>query len=227
VTALQPAGVAAGAIDGDGVDGVVGVAAIVTAAVLLAVLPWWLARLCSGRRVARLGADRPTAAPRERPGREPMDVTVLLELLGAALRAGAGVPRALEAAGASLDGAPDRGGGRGGAADGGSDRDVLRAVADALRLGADWDAAWRDAPVRLAPVRRALRGAWADGASPSGALRAAGEELVRARRAAARTAAARLAVRLVLPLGVCFLPAFVLIGLVPVLLALGVDLLSG
>jgi hypothetical protein len=33
-------------------------------------------------------------------------------------------------------------------------------------------------------------------------------------------------VRLVLPLGACFLPAFVLVGLVPVLLALGVDLLS-
>jgi len=54
-----------------------------------------------------------------------------------------------------------------------------------------------------------------------------GEELLHARRSAARTAAARLGVRLVLPLGACFLPAFVLIGLVPVLLALGIDLLSG
>jgi tight adherence protein B len=48
-----------------------------------------------------------------------------------------------------------------------------------------------------------------------------------ARRSSARTAAARLGVRLVLPLGVCYLPAFVLVGLVPVLLALGIGLLTG
>jgi pilus assembly protein CpaF len=42
-----------------------------------------------------------------------------------------------------------------------------------------------------------------------------------------RDAAGRLAVRLVLPLGACFLPAFVLVGLAPVLIALGIDLLSG
>ncbi|MCK9792947.1 type II secretion system F family protein [Isoptericola sp. 4D.3] len=189
----------------------------VVVAVLLAGLPWWSARAAAVRRTARLATDRRPAGPEHGRAGEPVEVPVVLELLGAALRSGAGVPRALEATGAALDlaaGAPSTG-------------VELRAAADALRLGADWDGAWRHAPDRLRPVHRALRGAWTDGASPSGALRAAGEELLRARRAAARTAAARLAVRLVLPLGACFLPAFVLVGLVPVLLALGIDLLSG
>ncbi|MFE5309638.1 type II secretion system F family protein [Isoptericola sp. NPDC056578] len=195
----------------------------VAAAVLLALLPWWLARGAADRRVACLALDG--RAPTHADGRvaDPVDVPVVLELLGAALRAGAGVPRALEATGAALDGASWSGASGSRSPDG----VALRAAADALRLGADWEGAWRDAPDRLGPAHRALRGAWTDGASPSGALRAAGEELLRARRAAARTAAARLAVRLVLPLGACYLPAFVLIGLVPVLLALGVDLLSG
>ncbi|MEL7977230.1 type II secretion system F family protein [Isoptericola sp. F-RaC21] len=186
---------------------------------LLAVLPWWVARRAADRRVLGLGADGRAAARGVGARREPVDVPVVLELLAAALRSGAGVPRALEATGAALD--VDTTGRAS------SDGAALRRAADALRLGADWDGAWRGAPDRLGPVHRALRGAWTDGASPSGALRAAGEELLRARRAAASTAAARLAVRLVLPLGACFLPAFVLIGLVPVLLALGVDLLSG
>ncbi|WP_418606028.1 hypothetical protein [Georgenia sp. SUBG003] len=43
----------------------------------------------------------------------------------------------------------------------------------------------------------------------------------------AQEAAARLGVRLVLPLGLCFLPAFVLLGLVPVVLAAGGAVLGG
>ncbi|MFE5293210.1 secretion system protein [Isoptericola sp. NPDC056618] len=205
---------------------VAGAAWAVVVAVLLGAGPWWLARGAADRRVARLTLDGRAPTRADEPAADPVDVPVVLELLGAALRAGAGVPRALEATGAALAGAPSSGtsevsGSR--SADGAA----LRAAADALRLGADWGGAWRGAPDRLGPAHRALRGAWTDGASPTGALRAAGEELLRARRAAARTAAARLAVRLVLPLGACYLPAFVLIGLVPVLLALGVDLLSG
>jgi len=215
--------------------GAAGAAWTVVAAVLLAAGPWWLARRSAARRVARLALDGRAPSRADGPRADPVDVPVVLELLGAALRAGAGVPRALEATGAALAGAtaPGMRGAQGEASTQGTsvprtaDGAALRAAADALRLGADWDGAWRDAPARLGPAHRALRGAWTDGASPTGALRAAGEELLRARRAAARTAAARLAVRLVLPLGACYLPAFVLVGLVPVLLALGVDLMSG
>ena len=189
-----------------------GVGVAVTVLSLLASGPWWLAGRQAEQRV-HAAAHRPVAAGRGGPAQATnVDTTVLLELAAAALRAGAGIPRALHATGQAV---------------GGPEGGALVRVSDALRLGADWDTAWRAAPRRLDPVRRGLQSAWADGAAPGESLRAAAEELVHARRAAARAAAARLSVRLVLPLGACFLPAFVLVGLVPVLLALGVGLLAG
>jgi pilus assembly protein TadC len=178
---------------------------------LASATPWWWVDRSVLRRTALLAArerrsPRPEPAARGGTGGGVLEVPVLVELLSAAVRAGAGVPRALSATGSAV---------------GGEDGSALVRAAEALRLGA-----WRDAPARLDVVKRSLRGAWVDGAAPTEALRAAGAEHAHERRAAARSAAARLAVRLVLPLGACFLPAFVLVGLVPVLLALGVDLLS-
>lgn len=141
-----------------------------------------------------------------------MDLTVVLDLLGAALGSGAGVPRALEAVGRSVGGADGAG--------------LARASA-ALLLGAGWSQAWDRVPGRLWPVAEALRPAWVHGAPPGDALRVAGEQLVHEGRARSRTAAARLGVQLVLPLGLCLLPAFVLLGLVPVIVALGSGLGAG
>jgi len=90
-----------------------------------------------------------------------------------------------------------------------------------LELGAPWDQAWSHPGRELLPVADALRSAWEAGASPTMSLRTAGEAVRRKQLEISRLAAARLAVRLVLPLGLCLLPAFVLIGLVPVLLSLG------
>ncbi|AEG43185.1 type II secretion system F family protein [Isoptericola variabilis] len=184
------------------------VGVVVALLALVAASPWWWADHAARRRTATVAVAPP---PGPGPSHAAVAVPVLLELVAAAVRSGAGVPRALRATGDAV---------------GGPDGAALARAADALRLGADWDTAWREAPARLDVVRRALRGAWADGAAPTEALRAAGAEHAHERRSAARTAAGRLAVRLVLPLGACFLPAFVLVGLVPVLLALGVDLLS-
>jgi tight adherence protein B len=182
---------------GTATDGGVGTAAVGVGVVLLVAGRVWSDRLVA---VARGAA------------RSGVDVQVVLELVAAALRAGAGVPRALRAAGAAV---------------GGPDGEVLARAAHALVLGSAWDRAWEHTPAALSPLVRALRGAWLDGAAPGEALRAAGAEVRHERSAAGRTAAARLGVRLVLPLGVCYLPAFVLVGLVPVLLALGIDLLRG
>jgi tight adherence protein B len=178
-------------------DGGIGTVAVGLGLVLLVVGRVWTDRLVAAAR----GADQPD-----------FDVQVVLELVAAAMRSGAGVPRALEATGVAV---------------GGPDGAVLTRAAHALVLGASWERSWADAPAALEPMVRALRGAWLDGAAPGEALRAAGEEVRHERRSGARTAAARLGVRLVLPLGVCYLPAFVLVGLVPVLLALGIGLLTG
>ena len=172
----------------------------------MANLTFW--GLAARRRIRRLGqfpaAQTQAAATR-------IEVPVLMELIGAALGAGAAVPRGLQATGDAI---------------GGNDGLGLCRVGAALRLGASWSEAWREAPARLQPIAAALRPSWEDGAAPREALRAASSDLRREYRDASRTAAAQLAVRLVLPLGLCLLPAFVLLGLMPILLSLGVNLLS-
>ncbi|MFE6234396.1 type II secretion system F family protein [Cellulosimicrobium sp. NPDC057862] len=204
-------------------------ALLVTAWALAATAPWWAARAGVARRAAAVSRGAESAAgpdgawgEGEREARgggrgrpddaDRLETGVLLELLAAAVRSGAAVPRALDVVGSCV-------GGREGAG--------LRAAGTALLLGASWDAAWATAPPRLAVVQRALRPAWLHGAAPAPALRAAAQASRQDRTAAAKAAAARLAVHLVLPLGACFLPAFVLVGLVPVLVSLGSGLLGG
>lgn len=128
------------------------------------------------------------------------DVATVLDLVAAACAAGASIPGALLAVGAALPGAG---------------RSLVRA-GTALGVGAGWDAAWPDG----GPVCAALRPAWEDGSAPGPALRAAAETARRDRHTRALEAAGRLGVRLVLPLGLCYLPAFVLVGLVPVLVSM-------
>lgn len=205
--------------------------ALVAGLVLAATSPWWtvrplvagvprrgVRRARPGRPAARLGSgETGGTGTRDGPGGtgggDPsVDVTVVLDLLRAALGSGAGLPRALEAVGRAIGG-PDGAG-------------LVRAGA-ALLLGAGWAQAWESAPPRLVIVGEALRPAWVHGAPPGDALRVARARLVHEGRARARTAAARLGVRLVLPLGLCLLPAFVLLGLVPVMIALGSGLGAG
>lgn len=133
------------------------------------------------------------------------DVVLLLDLLDMAVSAGAGLPRALEAVGDAV---------------GGADGDQLARVSVELLLGAPWSAAWAGTPDELTPIAECLEAAWVQGAAPGPALRARAGVVRRDRRRAAREAAGRLGVHLVLPLGLCFLPAFVLLGLVPVMVSL-------
>jgi len=174
-------------------------------ATFLAVLPWLLhARATSPvrlhiqpERVRQVGAG--------------VSVPVIMELLAAALSVGVSVPRALAATGNAI---------------GGSAGLELARVARRLELGAGWRQAWGPAPANVGIISDALRPAWEDGAAATESLRVAGEAARRAQQDAARVAAGRLGVRLVLPLGLCLLPAFVLIGLVPMLLSLGIQLLG-
>lgn len=161
------------------------------------------------RQVSRRRAD---PGPDER-GTGPAPATdpvAVVELLAVAVESGASVPGALAAVGRVL-------GGRTGA-------DLARAGA-ALLLGASWGAAWAHALGTGADLD-GLAAAWRTGAAPGPPLRSAAAELRRRRDRGRREAAARLGVRLVVPLGLCFLPAFVLTGLVPVLVSLGRGLLG-
>lgn len=142
-----------------------------------------------------------------------VDEALVLDLAGAALGAGASLPGALQALGGALDEEP------------------LAVVGRALLLGASWDAAWR-APEdpgwheRRVRLEQCLRPGWEDGASPGPLLAGTARALRAGRAARDEEAAERLAVRLVVPLGLCFLPAFVALGIVPVIAGVGLDLLA-
>ncbi|WP_433874762.1 type II secretion system F family protein [Sinomonas atrocyanea] len=160
-----------------------------------------------GRRSSAPDAGTPlTGAPSVPSGAD--DVPLLLELLGAMLQAGLSLQRALAVA-ARIPG---------------PESEVLGRAAAALELGVAWEHAWPASGPGLSAAGRELRDALHFAAStgaPSAELlfSRAGQIRRRRHRELERRAAA-LGVRLVVPLGVCSLPAFLCLGVVPVLLSM-------
>ena len=197
-----------------------GLGLVVTVA--LAAAPWWVGPVRRGGLAtgAGPGGQLEEARDRRRPSRvrrggrtsscEP-GTGLLLVLVEAALGSGAPVARALEVVGAAWPGA---------------DGAHLVRAARRLALGTDWATAWQGATGGALVVARALQPTWTSGAAAGPALRAAADSWRRRRRTAARTAAARLGVHLLLPTGLCLLPAFVLLGVVPVVFALATGILG-
>jgi pilus assembly protein TadC len=164
----------------------------------------------------RLLARLEPQAVRDERARLLADLPLVLDLLASCLAGGAPLPEAAVAVAAAV---PGPAGGR------------LSAVAAALSVGSAPGQAWTalagglaDDP--LAPAARALSRA-ADGGAP---VAAAVSRLAAEARADARSrgeqAARRVGVLAVAPLGLCFLPAFVLLGVVPVVAGLAGPLLA-
>lgn len=130
-----------------------------------------------------------------------------LVLLSAALRSGSPTSQALCQVGAALSG-------RLGAS--------LRAVGAAAALGEPIPAAWRrgicEAP-DAAPLLRALARSGHSGAALAGSLVRMAAQLRESTQAAQEAAAQRRGVLMVAPLMCCFLPSFVLLGVVPVVVS--------
>ncbi|WP_433213015.1 type II secretion system F family protein [Dactylosporangium sp. CS-047395] len=141
------------------------------------------------------------------------DLPFAADLLAAALRAGAPPDRAALAVGEAL-------GGPVGA------RLVL--VGRALRLGAVPATAWGhlgDLPGGARLARAATRSA-EHGLALTRTLDRQASDLRAARAAAATAAVRRVGVLAIVPVAVCFLPAFVLAGVVPVLIAVVRDVFA-
>lgn len=100
----------------------------------------------------------------------------------------------------------------------------LARVASALRHGQDTDQAWAAAGVQWEPARRSLELARVAGVAPGPALRQTAADLRAGLVTTVEVSTARLGVRMVLPLGLAFLPAFVLTTVLPLVLALTRDL---
>jgi Flp pilus assembly protein TadB len=107
-------------------------------------------------------------------------------------------------------------------------REELGAVSARLRVGVDPPTVWRDLAghPQLGGLGRALSRAVDSGASVADALARLAGDLRRQGRAEAESRARAVGVKAAVPLGVCLLPAFVLVGVVP-LVAGSVSVLLG
>ncbi|MDR6939481.1 type II secretion system F family protein [Arcanobacterium hippocoleae] len=93
---------------------------------------------------------------------------------------------------------------------------TLDQVAKSLLMGATWAEAWEGVSKKYAILSDILAPAWEDGAAPVPLLERTSAILRLTQQSRANEAAARLGARLVAPLALCFLPAFIFIGIVPI-----------
>jgi hypothetical protein len=96
----------------------------------------------------------------------------------------------------------------------------LSTGARALRAGATPSEAFRTLPADLAILARVFDRSSRTGASVAHLLATSAEQLRVDERAARLDRARRLGVKAAAPLGLCFLPGFVVLGLVPVVIGL-------
>jgi len=100
-------------------------------------------------------------------------------------------------------------------------------VSGQLRLGAAPEDAWRALASErpLALLARAMTRAASSGAPVADVLTRLSDDSRRVARAASAAAARRVGVQAVAPLGLCFLPAFVFLGIIPVVAGLAGEVL--
>ncbi len=204
---------------------------VLLAAAALIIAPWrgpagvrlreLVPRSARDRTWSVVGALPPVIAERwPRRGRAvpPGTLARLLDLLSVALLAGLPTHVALAAVADALDDAAMPGA-----------VSALRAAAARLRLGASADEVWAGAPGAgdLAPVLPDLTRAVAGGGSVRAALEHSADRMRSEADAAAVARAERAAVLVAGPLGLCFLPAFVCLGIAPVVVGLADGMLPG
>ncbi|WP_049353877.1 type II secretion system F family protein [Rothia mucilaginosa] len=133
----------------------------------------------------------------------PVDTALVLELLAAQLRAGLAPLAALGTLAEALNSRP------------------LHTVCQRLQMGSGWGSAWSgSAAGTFGELRDALAPAYTGGAPSTALLLSLADAHRLSERRAAERAAGRLSVALVVPLGLCSLPAFICLGIVPILISL-------
>lgn len=133
----------------------------------------------------------------------PVDTALVLELLAAQLRAGLAPLAALGTLAEALNSR------------------ALHTVCQRLQMGSGWGNAWSgSAAGTFGELRDALAPAYTGGAPSTALLLSLADAHRLSERRAAERAAGRLSVALVVPLGLCSLPAFICLGIVPILISL-------
>ena len=133
----------------------------------------------------------------------PVDTALVLELLAAQLRAGLAPLAALGTLSEALNSRP------------------LHTVCQRLQMGSGWGSAWSgSAAGTFGELRDALAPAYTGGAPSTALLLSLADAHRLSERRAAERAAGKLSVALVVPLGLCSLPAFICLGIMPILISL-------
>ena len=133
----------------------------------------------------------------------PVDTALVLELLAAQLRAGLAPLAALGTLAEALNSRP------------------LHTVCQRLQMGSGWGSAWSGSVAgTFGELRDALAPAYTGGAPSTALLLSLADAHRLNERRAAERAAGKLSVALVVPLGLCSLPAFICLGIVPILISL-------
>ena len=136
-------------------------------------------------------------------GAAPVDTALVLELLAAQLRAGLAPLAALGTLAEALNSRP------------------LHTVCQRLQMGSGWGSAWSgSAAGTFGELRDALAPAYTGGAPSTALLLSLADAHRLSERRAAERAAGKLSVALVVPLGLCSLPAFICLGIMPILISL-------
>jgi pilus assembly protein TadC len=187
------------------------------ATILLAAAVAIAAKLPRMRALARTAPARPTQPARQHRGStstDPLAAAFALDMIAACLRSGMPVSAAAAAVAPSAPPAMAA---------------TLRRAADLLALGADPATAWSDPRLGADPRTEALTRLARRSAASGSALAESISDLATQFRDdaadAARAAAERASVLIAGPLGVCYLPAFVCLGIVPVVAGLAGDVL--
>lgn len=132
-----------------------------------------------------------------------VDTALVLELLAAQLRAGLAPLAALGTLAEALNSRP------------------LHTVCQRLQMGSGWGSAWSgSAAGTFGELRDALAPAYTGGAPSTALLLSLADAHRLNERRAAERAAGKLSVALVVPLGLCSLPAFICLGIMPILISL-------
>jgi len=133
----------------------------------------------------------------------PVDTALVLELLAAQLRVGLAPLAALGTLAEALNSR------------------ALHTVCQRLQMGSGWGSAWSgSAAGTFGELRDALAPAYTGGAPSTALLLSLADAHRLSERRAAERAAGKLSVALVVPLGLCSLPAFICLGIVPILISL-------
>ncbi|MFC4908954.1 type II secretion system F family protein [Actinomadura gamaensis] len=168
----------------------------------------WIAGALVTAAVAKWSANLGKGDERERRARIVLDLPVSVDLLAACLKGGMPWDESVEAVASTI---------------GGPLGEELTAVSVQIRLGADPMRAWLDLGERqplLAPLARAAVRASRSGTALAVSLGRLAQEQRRTARTAAAARARSAGIRALMPLGLCFLPAFVLLGIVPAIVGI-------